>query len=61
MAFTASRDQSGVYRIRVEGQLIVGNRQELKTAVRLGQAGGGVPLAATEQLIAQLEQRVTSP
>ncbi|HWA57527.1 MAG TPA: STAS domain-containing protein [Gemmatimonadales bacterium] len=34
MAFTASKDASGVYLIRVEGQLIVGNRQELKTAVQ---------------------------
>ncbi len=33
MAFTASKDASGVYLIRVEGQLIVGNRQELKTGV----------------------------
>ncbi len=33
MAFTATKDASGVYLIRVEGQLIVGNRQELKTAV----------------------------
>ena len=34
MAFTASKDANGVYLIRVEGQLIVGNRQELKTAVQ---------------------------
>ncbi|MEO8636894.1 MAG: STAS domain-containing protein [Gemmatimonadales bacterium] len=34
MAFTASKDAKGVYLIRVEGQLIVGNRQELKTAVQ---------------------------
>jgi anti-sigma B factor antagonist len=33
MAFTASKDASGVYLIRVEGQLIVGNRQELKTGI----------------------------
>lgn len=34
MAFTASREPSGVYVIRVEGQLIVGNRQELKTGIQ---------------------------
>jgi anti-sigma B factor antagonist len=34
MAFTATKHESGVYVIRVEGQLIVGNRQELKTAVQ---------------------------
>jgi anti-sigma B factor antagonist len=34
MAFTATKDQTGIYVIRVEGQLIVGNRQELKTAVQ---------------------------
>jgi anti-sigma B factor antagonist len=33
MAFTATKDANGVYLIRVEGQLIVGNRQELKQAV----------------------------
>lgn len=33
MAFTATKDASGVYVVRVEGQLIVGNRQELKTGV----------------------------
>ena len=32
MAFTATKDDSGVYLIRIEGQLIVGNRQELKAA-----------------------------
>ena len=30
MAFTATKDTGGIYLIRVEGQLIVGNRQELK-------------------------------
>jgi anti-sigma B factor antagonist len=34
MAFTATKDAAGVYLIRVEGQLIVGNRQELKAAVQ---------------------------
>ena len=34
MGFSATRDASGVYLIRVEGQLIVGNRQELKTAIQ---------------------------
>ncbi len=34
MGFTASKDPSGVYVVRVEGQLIVGNRQELKSAVQ---------------------------
>ena len=33
MAFTATKDGSGVYLIRIEGQLIVGNRQELKAAI----------------------------
>ena len=34
MGFTASKDPTGIYLIHVEGQLIVGNRQELKTAVQ---------------------------
>jgi anti-sigma B factor antagonist len=34
MAFTATKDSSGIFVIRVEGQLIVGNRQELKVAVQ---------------------------
>src|SRR5690606_17070589 len=34
MGFSATRDASGVYLIRVEGQLIVGNRQELQTAIQ---------------------------
>ena len=34
MAFTATKDPTGIYVIHVEGQLIVGNRQELKTAVQ---------------------------
>jgi anti-sigma B factor antagonist len=33
MGFTATKDAGGVYVVRVEGQLIVGNRQELKSAV----------------------------
>lgn len=33
MAFTATKDASGVYLVHVEGQLIVGNRQELKAGV----------------------------
>lgn len=34
MAFSAAKDATGVHLIRVEGQLIVGNRQELKAAVQ---------------------------
>jgi anti-sigma B factor antagonist len=34
MAFTMTKDSGGVYVVRVEGQLIVGNRQELKSAVQ---------------------------
>jgi anti-sigma B factor antagonist len=34
MGFSAAKDESGTYLIRVEGQLIVGNRQELKAAVQ---------------------------
>jgi anti-sigma B factor antagonist len=34
MAFTATKHQRGVFIVRVEGQLIVGNRQELKAAVQ---------------------------
>lgn len=34
MAFTATKDPAGVYLVRVEGQLIVGNRQELKGTVQ---------------------------
>jgi anti-sigma B factor antagonist len=34
MAFSAAKDATGTYLIRVEGQLIVGNRQELKAAVQ---------------------------
>ena len=34
MGFTGARDDGGVYVIQVEGQLIVGNRQELKELVR---------------------------
>ncbi len=34
MGFTAVRESNGVMVVRVEGQLIVGNRQELKTVVQ---------------------------
>ncbi|MGH7361513.1 MAG: STAS domain-containing protein [Gemmatimonadales bacterium] len=34
MGFTATKDPAGVYLVRVEGQLIVGNRQELKGTVQ---------------------------
>jgi anti-sigma B factor antagonist len=34
MGFTASKHSSGVLMVQVEGQLIVGNRQELKTTVQ---------------------------
>ena len=34
MAFTASKHQSGVLIVEVEGQLIVGNRQELKATIQ---------------------------
>jgi anti-sigma B factor antagonist len=34
MAFTVTKDSGGVYVVKVEGQLIVGNRQELKSAVQ---------------------------
>ena len=34
MAFTQTKDQSGVAVLQVEGQLIVGNRQELKDLVQ---------------------------
>ena len=34
MAFTASKHRSGVLVIEVEGQLIVGNRQELKATIQ---------------------------
>ncbi|HUL70351.1 MAG TPA: STAS domain-containing protein [Gemmatimonadales bacterium] len=34
MAFTVTKDSGGVYMVKVEGQLIVGNRQELKSAVQ---------------------------
>ncbi len=34
MAFTASRHPSGVLVVEVEGQLIVGNRQELKATIQ---------------------------
>jgi anti-sigma B factor antagonist len=34
MAFTQSKDRSGVVVVRVEGQLIVGNRSELKELVQ---------------------------
>ena len=33
MGFTQTKDQSGVAVLQVEGQLIVGNRQELKDLV----------------------------
>ena len=36
MEFSAAQHDSGVVVIRVEGQLIVGNRQELKTLVQDG-------------------------
>lgn len=34
MGFTGAQDAGGVYVVQVEGQLIVGNRQELKELVR---------------------------
>ncbi len=34
MGFTATKDPQGVYRVAVEGQLIVGNRQELKSTIQ---------------------------
>lgn len=34
MAFTASKHPSGVLVVEVEGQLIVGNRQELKATIQ---------------------------
>jgi hypothetical protein len=34
MGFSQSRDGSGVTVVKVEGQLIVGNRQELKDCLR---------------------------
>ena len=34
MGFTATKDPRGVYIVNVEGQLIVGNRQELKSAIQ---------------------------
>ena len=34
MGFTQTKDQSGVAVLQVEGQLIVGNRQELKDLVQ---------------------------
>jgi anti-anti-sigma factor len=34
MGFTGAQDAGGVYVVQVEGQLIVGNRQELKDLVR---------------------------
>jgi len=34
MGFTATKASGDVYLVRVEGQLIVGNRQELKSAVQ---------------------------
>jgi anti-sigma B factor antagonist len=34
MGFTASKHSSGVLMVQVEGQLIVGNRQELKNTVQ---------------------------
>ncbi|HET9293353.1 MAG TPA: STAS domain-containing protein [Gemmatimonadales bacterium] len=34
MGFTASKHTSGVLMVQVEGQLIVGNRQELKNTVQ---------------------------
>jgi hypothetical protein len=34
MAFTTSKHRSGVLVVEVEGQLIVGNRQELKATRR---------------------------
>ena len=34
MAFTASKHPSGVLIVEVEGQLIVGNRQELKSTIQ---------------------------
>ena len=34
MGFTATKSTGGVYLVRVEGQLIVGNRQELKSIVQ---------------------------
>ena len=36
MGFSQTRDQSGVAVVQVEGQLIVGNRQELKGLVQEG-------------------------
>ena len=40
MGFTASKDKGGVMVVQVDGQLIVGNRQELKQKV-LDSLGGG--------------------
>ena len=34
MGFTTQKEASGVLVVRVEGQLIVGNRQELKTVIQ---------------------------
>ena len=34
MGFTTQKDSTGVLVVRVEGQLIVGNRQELKTVIQ---------------------------
>ena len=34
MGFTATKHPGGVYTVKVEGQLIVGNRQELKSAIQ---------------------------
>jgi anti-sigma B factor antagonist len=40
MAFTQSRQESGVLVVRSDGQLIVGNRHELKTLVQNALAAG---------------------
>ena len=40
MAFTTSKHPSGVLIVEVEGQLIVGNRQELKATIQLALDNG---------------------
>ena len=40
MGFSQTKDASGVAVVQVEGQLIVGNRQELKDLVQAAVAGG---------------------
>ena len=40
MAFTTSKHPSGVLIVEVEGQLIVGNRQELKATIQQARGNG---------------------